>query len=69
MVRAYDDLHRSLDEGNRAELELRAAAIEARGTLRAQARRQSAEDWAQDLHERITGWLAACGAQQPGRGP
>jgi len=69
MVRAYDELHRSLDAGNRADLELRAAAIEARGTLRAQARRQAAEQWAQALHDRIAGWLRACGAQRPGRGP
>ena len=69
LVRSYDDIHRSLDEGNRADLELRAAAIESRGSLRAQARRQAAEDWAQALHDRIAGWLADCGSRRPGCGP
>jgi hypothetical protein len=68
-MRDYADLHRSLDEGNRADLELRAGAIEAGGALRAQAKRLAVEHWSQDLHDRITGWLAECGARRPGRGP
>jgi len=66
LVSPYASLWKSLDEANRADLELRAGAIEARGALRAQARRQAAEDWAQALHDRITNWLCACGARRPG---
>jgi hypothetical protein len=69
MVQSYDDLHRSLDVGNRADLELRAGALEARGYLRGQARRQAAEDWAEALHDRISDWLRACAALRPGNGP
>jgi hypothetical protein len=69
MVRAYDDLYRSLDDGNRADLQLRASALEALGALRAQARRQAAEEWSQALHDRINGWLEACGARRPGSDP
>lgn len=69
LVRDYADIWKSLDEGNRADLEIRAGAIEAGGALRAQARRMASEQWAQALHDHIAGWLRACGARRPGRGP